>query len=306
MLGALALAATAIVIAIAAHISATRVASSARDIAGSEPYCIQVPAGSSDYRPARSSLDLSPWAAWAEPHGRHHAILIVGEGFTPRFYHWSYRQGAFEPGIVNEQFHVNWPAIACKPAHQLAGKQPLSPVDSDYIRLASKGTYRIPTEWLATWAGGMNPGLRFVTTAPDFRSPVRFWYNGLFGGRDASSVSVAWHGGTLVRFNDSSGSPVEQGTEFGLTKTKRIYHERNGSEYVQYRFSFRTDDRNGTMTVIACDPTGTSSKACEHLFLNNGRDFTFYHRMEDLADWRGMQQRLLALVDSFKVENGAP
>src|SRR5689334_22431651 len=71
----------AAVIAIAAGTSRL-VVRAAEEAAGSEPYCIQVSDGRSDYRPARSWFDLSVLTMWAARESsmymQHHAVLVVG------------------------------------------------------------------------------------------------------------------------------------------------------------------------------------------------------------------------------------
>lgn len=58
------------------------VASRAAEVAGSSPYCIEVADEGSDYKPARSLLDLSAWRMRAKREAglsmQHHAILVVG------------------------------------------------------------------------------------------------------------------------------------------------------------------------------------------------------------------------------------
>ena len=81
---------TALFVAVAAGTSLL-VAYVADEVAGPQPYCIQVADGTSDYRPARSWLDLSVFTMWAKRDGplymQHHAVLVVGEPANPRLYH---------------------------------------------------------------------------------------------------------------------------------------------------------------------------------------------------------------------------
>ena len=63
------------------------VAHGAEEVAGLEPYCIQIADGTSDYRPVRSWLDLSILTMWAKREGplymQHHAILAVIKDAPP-------------------------------------------------------------------------------------------------------------------------------------------------------------------------------------------------------------------------------
>jgi hypothetical protein len=59
--------------------------------------------------------------------------------------------------------------------------------------------------------------------------------------------------------------------------------------------------------VIDCGiPSEAFPKSCQHRFINRGRDFYFRHRPEDVADWQRMQQRVLEMMDSFKVHDRPP
>jgi hypothetical protein len=305
--GGLILAAVAILLVGAAACVMT-VTQSARDVAGAEPYCIQVVGYRTDYRPARSWLDLSPFAMWAERHGRHHAILIVGEGSLPRLYHWSYRDHAFKPGIVNDRLAA-WPALTCKPERDFAltglALFPEPAAHSDYIRFPAQGTYRIPILWQARWNGGMAPTLILATTAPEFQPLRRRWTDLSPAERDSNWLLVGWNAGWTsgVMKSRPAGAP-EQGTEFGLSKVKFTTHDGRGEQRVQYRYYADSDDHDTGKTVIDCGtPSDRLPKSCQHRFSNNGRDFNFRHRPEDVADWRAMQKRVLDLLDVFKDRN---
>lgn len=252
---------------------------------------------------------------WAKRDGplymQHHAILVVGEASNPRLYHWSYRRRAFEPGVLNGQVEGSGPAVTCLPVRDFAGQR-LALVarssDSNYVRYSAQGTYRIPSVWQAKWSGGMNPTLLLATTAPDFRPLSRRWSDLAPEERDSNWVFVQWNPEwvlSLIR-KAPSGNVVEQSTEFGLSKTKTVTHGRDGKDYVGYGYLVYADGHGINTTVIGCGmPSDAVPKSCQHRFTNNGRHFYFRHRPEDVADWRGMQQRIVELMDSFEARDGA-
>jgi hypothetical protein len=291
------------------------VAHSAEEVAGSQPYCIQIADGTSDYRPARSWLDLSVFAMWATRDGPlymlHHAILFIGEPADPHLYHWSYRRHAFEPGVLNGQIEGHGPAITCTPARDFARKQLAlfpKPSDSSYVRYSAHDAYRIPNAWQAKWSGGMNPSLRLATTAPNFQPLNRHWSDLTPGERDSNWVFIEWNPEWVLSLMKRAprGDVIEQGAEFGLSKSKIITHGRDGKDYVGYRYLAYDDDHGINTTVIGCGtPSEAVPKSCQHRFINKGRHFYFRHRPEDVLDWRGMQHRILELMDSFQVHDGS-
>jgi hypothetical protein len=312
--------AVAVAAAVVAASAATSflVAQSAAQAAGPQPYCIQIADTTSDYRPARSWLDLSALTMWAKHDGplfmQHHAILVAGELANPRLYHWSYRRLAFEPGVLNERIEGHGPAVTCVPVHDFAANLPaLIPEwsDSTYVRYSAHEAYRIPTGWQAKWSGGMNPTLLLATTAPDFRPLDRRWSLLAPEERDGNSVFVEWNPEWVLSLMKSApgGTVVEQSTEFGLSKTKTITHGRDGKDYVGYSYLTYGDEAPHSFaintTVIGCGmPSDSFPKSCQHRFINKGRHFYFRHRPEDVSDWRGMQQRVLDLMTSFEAHDG--
>jgi hypothetical protein len=309
---------TALVI-VAGGATSILVAYSAEVAAGSQPYCIQIADETSDYRPARSWLDLSALTMWAKRDGplymQHHAVLVVGEAANPHLYHWSYRRRAFEPGVLNGQIEGRGPAVTCLPVNDFASKRlALFPdsSDSNYVRYSAHDIYRIPGVWQAKWSGGMSATLRLATTAPDFQPLNRRWSALAPGERDSNWVFVEWNPEWVLSLIKAtpSGNVVEQSTEFGLSKTKTVTLGRDGKDYVGYGYLVYADDSPSNhgvnTTVIGCGmPSEAVPKSCQHRFINRGRHFYFRHRPEDVADWRGMQRRILELMDSFEVHDGA-
>jgi len=314
----LVLAISALVAAVGAATSLL-VAHGAEEVAGSQPYCIQIADGTSDYRPARSWLDLSALTMWAKRDGplymQHHAILVVGEAANPRLYHWSYRRRAFVPGVLNGQIEGRGPAVTCVPARDFAGTRLTlfagSSSDSNYVRYSGRETYLIPSIWQAKWSGGTSPTLLLATTAPDFHPLERRWSDLAPGERDSNWVFIESNPEWVLSLMKSAPgrNVVEQGAEYGLSKTKTITHGKDGKEYVGYGYMVYADESLAgsgiNTTVTGCGmPSEAVPKSCQHRFINKARHFYFRHRPEDVADWQGMQRRILDLMDSFEVHNG--
>jgi hypothetical protein len=306
----LALVAISLCVAVGAATSLL-VANGADEVAESQPYCIQVADGTSDYRPARSWLDLSIFTMWAKTDGplymQHHAILVVAGTANPRLYHWSYRRHAFELGVLNGEIEGDRPAITCVPARDFVAKRLAlfpKPSDSNYIRYSARDAYRIPNAWQAEWSGGMSPTLRLATTAPDFQPLNRRWSDLTLGERDSNWVFVEWNPEWVLSLTKAApgGVVVEHSTEFGLSMSKTITRGKDGKEHVGYRYLAYDDGRGINTTVIGCGtPSEAVPKSCQHRFINRERHFYFRHRPEEVADWKAMQQRIVALMDAFEV-----
>jgi len=242
---------------------------------------------------------------------QHHAILVVGETSNPRLYHWSYSQRAFVPGVLNDKIEGRGPAVTCLPMHDFAGQRLAfipDPPESVYVRYSAQGTYRIPNAWQASWSGGTSPTLLLATAAPDFRPLNRRWSDLAQGERDSNWVFIEWNPAWMLSLMSAKpgGDVAEQSTEFGLSKRKTITHGKDGREYVGYRYLVYADGHGINNTVIGCGvPSEAIPKSCQHRFINRGRHFYFRHRPEDVADWQGMQRRILELMDSFEVRDGA-
>lgn len=313
-LAGLILAITALVVATGAA-TAFLVVRSAEEIAQSRPYCIQIADERSDYRPARSWLDLSALTMWARRDGplylQHHAILVAGEGANQRLHHWSYRRLGFEEGVLNGRHDGRGPALTCVPTPDFAGTRLAliagSSSDSNYVSYSAGETYLIPASWQAKWSGGTSRTLILAATAPDFHPLERRWSDLAPGERDNNWVFIDWNPEWMLRLMKAApgGTIVEQDEEYGLSKIRTITHGKDGKQYVGYRYRVYGGEPSGSginTTVIGCGmPSTAFPKSCQHRFINKGRQFYFRHRPEDLADWQGMQGRILKLMDSFEV-----
>jgi len=311
LIGPLSIVAAVIAIAVGTSCLVVRAAVEA---AGSEPYCIQVSDGTSDYRPARAWLDLSALTMWAARESsmymQHHAVLVVGEAAGQRLYHWSYRHYAFEPGVLNGTHAGRGPAIACRPVRDFATARlalfRTSPKDN-YIKYVGGETYLIPTTWQARWKGGSSPSLHLAMGAPDFLPLKQNWRDLQPLEREANQVFVTWDpewvlGLMKPRAPRDNENTVEQGPEFGLAKTRIETHGRDGKDYVGYSYLAYGDGHGINATIIGCGmPTEARPKSCQHRFINKGRHFYFVHRPQDVPDWQKMQQRILELMAGFEV-----
>ncbi len=322
VVSALALGAILIVGAVCIDVARTtssRVVVSAKEIAGSQPYCIQV-AGkhSGDYRPARSWLDLSIFMMRAERFGsiylQHHAVLVVGSAELPRLYHWTYRGSGFKNGVLNGGAVDQGPAVTCLPVQNFAETQlPLhpEPLTSNYVRYAPEVAYRIPVEWQARWSGGMSRTLLWATTAPDFKPLDRKWSDLSPGERDSNSVSIEWETQWVLNLikNGPRGVVSEQSKEFGLSRTTTVTQGKDGKEYIGLRYVSIAEKPNlsgDNTTVIDCsEPSNANPKACQHRFINRGRHFYFRHAPGEISNWQNMQRRILGLMGSFEVSSKA-
>jgi len=288
----------------------------AEDIAGSQPYCIQIADGVSDYRPARSWLDLSAFTMRATQDSRsglslqHHAILVVGKPEEQRLYHWSYGRGTFDPGVFNDRFGGRGdPVVSCEPETGFAAKRLAfnpKPSGSDYVSFSARDTYRIPKVWQARWSGGAGRSLSLVTSAPEFQPLDRRWNDLPPNERESNWVFVEWNPewvSSLMK-SRSANSTIEE-TDFGLSKHTTIFRGKDGRKYVGVHYLAYADDAGINTTIISCNPpTEKFPASCQHRFINKGRHFDFCHGPENLAQWRAMQQRILRLMDSFEVRDG--
>ncbi|WP_375462321.1 hypothetical protein [uncultured Enterovirga sp.] len=296
-----------------------RVVTDAKEIAGSQPYCIQV-AGrdSADYRPARSWFDLSILAMRAEASGplylQHHAVLVVGEATKPRLYHWSYWRGRFEDGVLNGGIVDHGPTVTCLPVQDFADGQPLlfpEPLHENYVRYSPHDAYRIPVAWQARWSGGMSRTLSLATASPDFQPLDRRWSELTPGQRDSSWVFVQWDPKWVLELikDGPRGDVSEQGVELGLCRTTTVTRGKDEKKYISRRYVALTDGPalgDANITVIDCfSPSEAFPDSCQHRFINRGRHFYFRHAPSNVPDWRNMQRRVLELMTSFEVSTNA-
>ena len=69
---------------------------------------------------------------------------------------------------------------------------------------------------------------------------------------------------------------------------------------IGYRYSaYANEQSDGVNTSLI----GCSVNLCQHRFIHKGRHFYFRHKPEHLADWRGMQQRIVDLMALFEIRD---
>lgn len=300
---------------IAIVLNVLAVTQSARRIAGDSRYCIQVAGGENRYKPARTLFDLSVFRLWGRQergiYFSHHAILVVDrEPNRQQRFHWSYwRQHGvpgFVPGLRNEEAEGYGSAVTCEPAPGFAGGLPWiipETPDSDYVRFSAHEAYRIPKSYHAQWHGG-SAGYWLLLGAPSPR------FLALNKSRNYSTEKERLNEWLVVNSNPTisaklvdaiNSDPVsvmERGVEFGLQKQKLFTDGRGSIERTRYFIS--VDESSLDPTLIGClTPSVHDPKSCTHSFIRNGRNISFQHRTEDLANWRDMQNRVMELLSSF-------
>jgi hypothetical protein len=310
---------------IAVVLSALAVTQSAWRIAGGSPYCIQVAGGENKYKPARTWLDLSVLNLWGiESNGyyiSHHAILVVDRDRNrQQRFHWSYwRQQlvpGFVPGLRNEEAEGDGSAVACEPTPGFAsGLRWIAPesADNDYVRFSTHEAYRIPKSYRAHWSGGAaGYWLQLGAPAPEFRPLKKSWEDSTYTERVGEWIIINSHASLSAKLVDAIKSDrvsvMERGIEFGLQKQKIFTEGRMSMKSATYRYFISAGETAGgpDATLIWCQtPSIHDPKSCSHSFINNGRNISFRHRTEDLANWREMQRRLLELLASFEAKGDA-
>jgi hypothetical protein len=273
------------------------VARRAAEAAGSSPYCIEAADEAADYGPTRSRRDLSAWHMWARRQGglsmQHHAILVVGAETNPRLFHWSYQRREFVEGVITGALEGRGPTITCSPRPEFTANLPAmipEAAEHSYVRFSPHEVYRIPDSYQATWSGGTSRTLRIAAAAPDFVPLDQRWSHLSPAERDSNWIFVEWNPDWVLSLMKSApgGSVVEQGSEFGLSKVKTVFHGKDQKDYVDYRYLvYASEETSGVnTTVISCGTSSTAlPKLCQHRFLNKGRSFYFRHQPEHVADW---------------------
>ena len=266
---------------------------SARAIARGKPYCIQVADGQSDYRSARMLFDLSGLVMRAKTFDQHHAILVVGDDAHPSLFHWSYHRGRFVPGVLNGAMPGHEPVLACEAQRDFVATLPmLWPQRSEnaYVRFSEHEVYRVPASYQPRWGGGSSRFLAIATAAPDFAPLATNWAALAEPERVRNSAFIDLNP-TASLYLMKAAAPAPVATEFGLQEARL-------ASSTQYRTTVPENGVNAT--VIDCYAESKAHPAaCQHRFVSRGREFNFFHRPEDLPNWRTMQERLVGLFASF-------
>lgn len=257
--------------------------SQAASLAAGGNFCVQV-AGEDGYVPARGWRDTLGLLMRGHG-GLHHAVLVVGDERRPATWHWSYLRNRFVPGTYGPH------PVVCRPARDYF-VNPARRDDDGALRFALDGrVLSIPRAYHPEpkWPGGM-VGYMILATAPSF-TPAdtmcdRRWCNLVFvafrgGGSPAGSAA-------LLPRDDLAG---RHESVHGLA------HVGDSGHYLEIA------DDGEVITHVTCMKGGTG---CSHMFKSGACVFSFHHAAADLARWRGMQRRLVALHERFEVTPPAP
>lgn len=310
---------------IAIVLNVLAVTQSARRIAGDSRYCIQVAGGENRYKPARTLLDLSVLRLWGRLergiYFSHHAILVVDrEPNRQQRFHWSYWQQqlapGFVPGLRNEEAEGYGSAVTCEPELGFAGGLrwiiPETP-DSDYVRFSAQEAYRIPKSYHAQWMGGARGyWLLLGAPAPKFLALKKSREDSTEKERLNDWLIVNSDPTISAKFVDAINSDpvsvVERGVEFELQKQKLFTEGSSSKAHASTRYFNPVGERadGPGPTLIWCQtPSVHDPKSCAHSFIGHGRNMSFRHRTEEVANWRDMQNRVLELLASFEARGDA-
>ncbi|MBX9843201.1 MAG: hypothetical protein K2Z80_15475 [Xanthobacteraceae bacterium] len=280
----------------------------AKATANNKPFCIQVADnGQPSYRPADTLLDLSGLTLRSKFEVQHHAILVVGDGEDPQFFHWSYRKQEFVPGVINQRVAEYGPGVTCIPRRDFADGLPMlfRQTSADrYVRLSRQHTFHIPAAYQPRWS---SRSLWIAAPAPDFAPLKTAWDRLSARERDSNWVFVQWNSDWLLGLMASTdGQAAEQETAFGLQKQLIVQRGRDSKDYESHRYIAPADRpaSGANPTLITCPPpSGQMLKSCQHRFLHGSRHYYFRHRPEDVPRWQEMQKKVLDLFASFEVRN---
>ena len=269
-----------------------KVIDSAVQIAGDEPYCIQVNGGN-DYKEALALSDFSGKNMQGKEHGNYHAILVIGDVYKPKLLNWSYRQENF----VSDVYGI--PAIYCLPiphfAKNLAYVPASEPERVDFVYSGMK--FSIP-RLAKPWTKGGDHGIIFF----DVYGAVS----------DALTINLIEVNFRLTdrmqiwvnRANDSNTIVEKDNDEFGLKKDNFWYFgsgerrkKANDPGFSQYYIESET----GVLSTLI-DCSNSSHGECSHEFKHDGWTYSFRHKLSRLAEWKELENRVVDLTQSYIVE----
>ncbi len=250
------------------------VRNSATQRADGAPYCIALNVRN---QPVTASGDLTFFAMDKARYGRH-AVLLVDAPAGPIAYHWSYRSRAF---LQSPRDPVDPGNVACIPrADYLATLENREP---GFEAVIGGRRMIVPASYAPTLSGTY---LSLAAAPPDF-------------GPDDTLAAVPLR--TSVEFGNAGwvrGGFRDQLTEgragpaiHGLTTR---YGEKGGVVHMA------VEPGGGVAAWISCPFPEVPDGRCQHHFARGDDMYTFYHSAALLGDWRGMEDRLVALVASFR------
>ncbi len=242
----------------------------AERLAAGEPYCIQVADGV-DYRPASTWLDFSLSRLQPKIEGgramQFHAILAVGSGPNPAVYNWSHRAMAWR----NQAHARASPVVSCQPRadyDEIPVFKDDSGRDADVRLLRFAGhSLAIPSLYQPGGHAASNPMLHVM---------VNLKTTALVSCGDMRRCLVDWVEVYLAPASVMSwlNKPADAST--------RLMDEGAGVAPIRTRV----------------DCIGGN---CTQFFLYDGMLFRFHMKDADLGEWRQLQQRLIRLFDSWRV-----
>ena len=266
---------------------------SAEQIAGNEPYCIDVASGG-ERKPATSLDDFSGYNMRAVHSGEMylgpHAILAVGAGNSPALYHWSHTRKSFitepsgpQPVYCEARRHftdtlTNTPAVSPQ-SIRFGG-----------MRLSAPDRYRLHISGAT---------LIFTAAAPDFENaPPAQSEQAIMSFVEVNIVDSDRTDAWLSRTN-SDFIVEDSGEEYGLRAQTRWSVATDGRKkpYSPSFEYFNLSDDNRVATVILC--LDKVKVPCIHTFRSGGWTYTFHHNPSDLKQWKRMQDKLVELTHSF-------
>jgi hypothetical protein len=268
------------------HANIANVVSSAESVAGDKPYCIDVPSGNT-YKQAASLSDFSGanmrGAHEGGVYGGPHAILALGSDVQPDTYHWSYARKSF---IKDVQLSLG--IVHCFPRAHFVTTMSTDQRHSrqiDEFRFAGMH-FSIPSIYRSRIPYDNLPSLAFYATAPKFESVPA---DGQPGGH-WSGITVYFEDNDRVESLARLLLTNNSGEEYGLKKASGAY---------TYQY-FNISSDNKFITLINCpDSAAINEEYCVHMFRNGGWTYNFYHKPEDLVNWKIMEEKLVKLTRSF-------
>jgi hypothetical protein len=265
--------------------------------AGDQPYCLQV-SGDGGFKEVRSLDDISPFKMRSTG-GEHHAVLVVGA--DERLFHWSYWLDDFIEGVVGP------PALFCDPRpHFLVNLPKKPPTERDLVIFrVARMKFAVPRQYRPGAANGFYRGMSFFGRAPDFQpidspplhelpqslraEPLRSLIVVNFDITDRPKV---W-----ANIDERYYRSQDVAAEAGLHK-RLVWYRRSSDLLPSVQYSEKGANSE-IRTSIDCP--WEASGYCLHAFHANGWTFTFNHLHRDVAEWKTMQKRLVALTDSFVI-----
>ncbi|WP_228059775.1 hypothetical protein [Plectonema radiosum] len=266
----------------------------AKRLAKDTPYCIQISGGDrTDYRPAKTLLDLSIQRMQGNKYSQHHAILVLGQK-PSMLYHWSYWNSQFKLDTFNHR-SGNLPGIYCHPKRYFVNNLPflfpkINKNKNLYVRF-SQQEFSIPKAYHPRANGGQNPNFS-IFLSPNFESLGRTAkiYEQIYIQVGKKQVSF------IKKFMESisQGKQLKELTVENQCIKPMIRNGKVDSEWMYYT----VNDANEFTTLIGC-----YSKSCQHRFIYNDMHILFYHSPQRLPQWKQMQNDLKNLLDSFAIES---